>query len=300
MKILLTYALLLVSTLSFSAMEKNDTLNRLDAKGRRTGWWIFDKENNPVSDSKAEKSKEGRFIKGRKYGAWINYYEDGKTPRLIGEYSDNRPAGSFVRFNKQGKITQAGAVPRKIPVSQFLLSKNSVFSCKLLFVNKETVAGQVFFTSNIFMKGYATRFWMGSVINEETTKASEVNFDWLNENYKELMISYLEDRNPVTERLKLNEEIVSAEKPKKKEAPVSKNLPYFRPPVVSDPIVAPGASFKQNGLNKVFTRESEIWMDGYFKNGRLESGKVFVYDRDGILLKVRVYKEGVYYSDGVL
>jgi antitoxin component YwqK of YwqJK toxin-antitoxin module len=58
--------------------------------------------------------------------------------------------------------------------------------------------------------------------------------------------------------------------------------------------------FVPNGLNKLYTENSEIWIDGHFINGKLYSGKVFIYDRDGVLLKVRVYKNGVYDSDGVL
>jgi ribosomal protein S1 len=41
-------------------------------------------------------------------------------------------------------------------------------------------------------------------------------------------------------------------------------------------------------------------LDGIFKNGNLWEGKVYEYDKDGILLKVKVFKEGVYHSDGQL
>jgi antitoxin component YwqK of YwqJK toxin-antitoxin module len=58
--------------------------------------------------------------------------------------------------------------------------------------------------------------------------------------------------------------------------------------------------FMPNGLNKVYTESAEIWMDGHFMNGQLYTGKVFVYDHDGVLLKVRLYKNGIYESDGVL
>lgn len=291
---------LFISSCVFSFNRKNDTLNRIDANGERIGWWIFDLDNNPVENPKALKTREGRFVKGRKYGAWISYHEDGKTPRLIGEYADNRPSGSFIRFDKSGKITQAGAVPRKIPVSQFLMSRNSVFSCKLLFADREPIAGQVFFTNNVFMKGYATRFWMEKMIQTETVQASEVSYDWLNENYTHLMTNYLALRSPVKEQLKRLEEKQLVDLTPASRENSDRKLPYYYPPAVNDPIMAPGTSFRSNGINKLFTKHSEIWIDGYFRNGKLESGKVFVYDRDGILLKVRVYKEGVYYADGVL
>jgi antitoxin component YwqK of YwqJK toxin-antitoxin module len=61
-----------------------------------------------------------------------------------------------------------------------------------------------------------------------------------------------------------------------------------------------GAKFLPNGYNKLYNADDEIWQDGTFKNGLLWEGKVYEYDRDGILLKVRVFKNGVYHSDGQL
>jgi antitoxin component YwqK of YwqJK toxin-antitoxin module len=61
-----------------------------------------------------------------------------------------------------------------------------------------------------------------------------------------------------------------------------------------------GAKFQANGYNKVYNNNDEIWQDGIFKNGVLWDGKVYEYDRDGILLKVKVFKNGVYHSDGQL
>jgi hypothetical protein len=61
-----------------------------------------------------------------------------------------------------------------------------------------------------------------------------------------------------------------------------------------------GANFQPNGYNKVYNNNDEIWQDGTFKNGILWDGKIYEYDRDGILLKVRVFKNGVYHSDGQL
>lgn len=59
-----------------------------------------------------------------------------------------------------------------------------------------------------------------------------------------------------------------------------------------------GQKWQLNGYNKVYNFDGEIWQDGIFKNGKLWDGKVYVYDCDGIFLKVKVYKEGVYYFDG--
>ncbi|MEY3844547.1 MAG: hypothetical protein RL293_969, partial [Bacteroidota bacterium] len=55
-----------------------------------------------------------------------------------------------------------------------------------------------------------------------------------------------------------------------------------------------------NGYNKVYNDNDEIWMEGEFKNGQLWDGKVYDYDTDGILQKVRIFKAGRYHSDGQL
>jgi antitoxin component YwqK of YwqJK toxin-antitoxin module len=61
-----------------------------------------------------------------------------------------------------------------------------------------------------------------------------------------------------------------------------------------------GAKFAPNGYNKVYNSNDEIWQDGEFRNGQLWDGKVYEYDSDGILLRVKVFKNGVYHSDGQL
>ena len=61
-----------------------------------------------------------------------------------------------------------------------------------------------------------------------------------------------------------------------------------------------GVLFQPNGYNKVYNSTDEIWQDGTFKNGQLWEGKVYEYDKDGILLKVKIFKNGVYHSDGQL
>ena len=68
-------------------------------------------------------------------------------------------------------------------------------------------------------------------------------------------------------------------------------------------VIAPkikDGKFNPNSYNKVYNSNEELFQDGEFKDGRLYNGKMYVYDEDGILLKVKIYKEGVYHSDGQL
>jgi hypothetical protein len=71
------------------------------------------------------------------------------------------------------------------------------------------------------------------------------------------------------------------------------------PPKITNPRMK-GLRFITNGYNKVYNDNDEIWMEGEFKNGQLWDGKVYDYDADGILQKVRIFKTGRYHSDGQL
>lgn len=61
-----------------------------------------------------------------------------------------------------------------------------------------------------------------------------------------------------------------------------------------------GAPFYSNGYHTIYNKQALLWQEGTFKNGKLWDGKVYVFDKDGILLKVEIYKSGVYHSDGQL
>jgi antitoxin component YwqK of YwqJK toxin-antitoxin module len=59
-----------------------------------------------------------------------------------------------------------------------------------------------------------------------------------------------------------------------------------------------GIPFNPDGYNKVYNEKNELYLEGIFKNGLLWDGKHYLYDRDAILLKVEVYKDGKYFSEG--
>ncbi|MDR0803192.1 hypothetical protein [Fluviicola sp.] len=278
-----------------------DTLNRLDVYGKRMGYWVVDEDNNATTLDSQSKRKEGRYIKGRKYGAWICYYPDGKTPRLIGEYLDNRPGGAYFRFDKKGKLTQASTVPRKITPSQILEAHNALFDCRMFFHNREMVAGQVFFAKRAFNTPFAYQFWVEESMHQNQSQSAEVNFEWLSQNYPQLYSTYLSVRTPqnVTVENPEIQNVVNKIERIQDSSPVSHTRnSAMNAPFVHTPRVAKGVVFQPNGFNKLYTESDEIWIDGLFRNGQLKDGKVFVYDRDGVLLKVRIFKDGQYVSDG--
>lgn len=57
------------------------------------------------------------------------------------------------------------------------------------------------------------------------------------------------------------------------------------------------AERKPNGYNKFYNDNDELWQEGCFKNSRLWDGKLYVYDRDENLVKIKVFKNGFYCAD---
>jgi len=71
-------------------------------------------------------------------------------------------------------------------------------------------------------------------------------------------------------------------------------------PAPDQEVFAPASAAVTDDYHKIFNSDKEIWMDGTFKAGKLWDGKVYIYDRDGILLKVSLYKSGKYCCEGNL
>ena len=298
-----TFTFLLTNIGWTAKVAEADTLNKLDAHGKRTGYWVVDGENDATSLESKSKRKEGRYIKGRKFGAWICYYPDGKTPRLIGEYLDNRPGGAYFRFDRKGELLQASTVPRKITQSQNLEVHNGLFDCRMMFHNREMVAGQVFFAKRAFSVPYSYQFWVEESLNQNQSRNAHVNFAWLSQNYPQLYSTYLSVRTPhkvVVENPEIQNVVSKIEKIQDSNSNTHVRNSVMNAPFVHTPRVAKGAVFQPNGFNKLYTVSNEIWIDGQFRNGQLKDGKVFVYDHDGVLLKVRIFKDGMYVSDGGL
>ena len=55
--------------------------------------------------------------------------------------------------------------------------------------------------------------------------------------------------------------------------------------------------FDGNGCSKLFIPGGRLSKDGCFKNYRLMDGKDYVYNTDGILERIAVYKDGKYVGD---
>jgi antitoxin component YwqK of YwqJK toxin-antitoxin module len=264
---------------------QGDKINKKDASGKKQGKWIYYGKDRPDEGYPIQgKIEEGFYRDDRKEGVWIKYHNDGFTPKLKGMYVNHRANGHFVKFHSNGKIKETGffqngqyqdSLKRYNEFGQLEYEANYNESGKeqgkVRFYYPDGKIEFEYYSQNGVPTGNATRYYENGEVKQIIEFGTDGSIN--KSETKEIVntINKTQYPNAVTEKA----------------------------PTIIKPIVKLG-KFQVNGYNKVYNEQDEIWQDGDFKDGRLNNGKVYVYDRDGILLKVKVFKNGVYHSDGQL
>lgn len=286
---LVTYSVLLFlfTSTSFSIIQNGDQteINQKDATGKKQGKWIYFGKDRPSEGVPLDgKIEEGTFVDDRKEGFWIKFYQDGVTPKVKGFYINNRPQGEFIKYHPNGKVKERGN----------------------FYKNQYTDSLKRYYETGIIQ--------YEGIYNENGKEAGKIKHFYPN---GQLEFEYQADNgNPVGSATRyyengdVKEKIVydaTGNVEKSEQLDIKRAIEKPLPTVTSkDPapkIGVPktkGITFVPNGYNKTYNANDEIWQDGTFKNGQLWDGKVYEYDKDGILLKVKVFKNGFYHSDGQL
>lgn len=282
---LLSLVFALVGLNSFAGGDQGGEINVVDKNGRKQGPWVVFGKDAPEKGYPADgKIEEGPYLDDRKEGVWIKYHNDGETPRLKGEYHNNRPSGAYTKFYPDGKVRETGVFDRnKYSGSLKRYHENGQLEYEATYNENGKEEGTVKYyypdgqleyeynSANGTPVGSAARYYPNGDVKEKITYSAEGS------------VVSSDTYEPVNPNVEVKDPGASSE----------------QAPVTTSPRTK-GAAFKPNGYNKIYNDNDEIWQDGEFRNGRLWEGKVYEYDQDGILLKVKVFRNGVYHSDGQL
>ena len=257
--------------------------NSLDLEGKKTGKWVFKGKDHPDSKYAADtKVEEGNFIKNRKEGIWVRYHKDGKVPKLKANYRNNRPEGFYIRYYRNAK---------KMEEATFVQNKYKG-NCIRYFDNGK-VAYRGNYNNNGEESGKIQYFYRNGKIQLEYSAQNGSPFGTIKHYYKNGSLKY----EVILDNFGVKESVINYAPSVDRPAEVVREIKSVRPPKVVSPNTR-GVRFEDFGYNKVYNSNDEIWMDGTFRNGSLWDGKVYEYDSDGIIMKVKVYKKGKYHSDG--
>lgn len=281
----LLFVSLTSSLLAFSNDQDKDKINWKDDHGRKQGHWIVFGKDKPEQGYPPEgKIEEGDYIDDRKTGIWIKYHNDGATPRLKGEYEFGRPKGAFTKYFPNGNVQEEGifergkylgALRKYYENGQLMYEANfdeeGYEGGKVVYYHSNGKVEYEYFAEKGEPKGKATRYWSNGDVKEEVTFNDEGE------------VTNFVSKEMVSKPVNVTTTEKSAKDAPKPEGAISKT-----------------GEFNKNGYNKLYNKNDELWMDGDFKFGMLYDGKLYVYDKDGILLKIEIYKNGKYHSDGQL
>lgn len=283
--LLIFSALCMPSVFAGTYGDQDGKTNQRDQEGRKQGKWIYFGKDRPTEGFPPDgKVEEGSYKDDRKEGVWVKYYNDGVTPKLKGEYKNNRPEGPYVKINPKGIVIERG-----------VFVKGKYIDSLKRYHPDGSIEYEGFYNEGGNEEGKISFFYANGQKEFEYTAENGVPRGravryYENGDIKEIIhygeggvVEKSEQREMVSPPVKVADPNASKEKAPKVIEPITK-----------------GAKFMPNGYNKVYNANHEIWQDGEFRNGQLWDGKVYEYDRDGILLKVKVFKQGVYHSDGQL
>lgn len=265
-------------------VTKNQLVN-----GKKEGpWVIFAKMRNLKGYKPDDKYEEGDYKSNRKIGVWTRYYATGNKLSEI-TYKNGRPSGDYTTYyDEPGKVEEKGTQKGRALTGNFeryhpngQLAQKKTFNQDgkseglQQYITEQGVVELEFTTSNGVETGTATRRWPNGDIKEIITYG---------------------DGGVVTERNqkdRVNPPLKIVEKPTKESKKVEAgtvNIDGKEKTVYKI----------EDGERKVYNENKDIWMDGEFKNNRLWNGKLYVYDEDGLLEKIEIYKNGKYAGNGVL
>ena len=305
------FLVILPLLISSSILAQNDTINQVDENSRKLGHWIIygiDKPQYGYPDSSI--IEQGTYKNGRKNGTWIKYYQSGQI-QLIANYKNNRPDGIYTMYYENGIMRETGTYrARKIVDTLITYNENGQFTIAQFY----NVNGRKVWDSIPY---YRTSHCLDSVVCYHHLENKRLTYVYSSTEcnvFEESRTIDLVDHSR-SSRIK---PVRVVEKPTElKEyniftlvlhdsAPMEITVQEWMVNASDTTLHQEHKGYRRRelismtGYNKVYNENLNIFLDGKFENGQLMMGKVYEYDGDGILLRIKVYKYGRYHSDGQL
>lgn len=268
-------------------MLNGDTINLIDANRKRQGKWLIKASPNDAGYKKGELVEEGVYKDSRKIGIWKKYYPGGKIKSEI-TYSGGRPKGPYTLYYDNGNIEESGNWQR---------TKNTG-SFKRYHPNGK-VAQDFTFSETGKRTGKQTYYYENGNVRLEGTWQEGLESGEMKEYYENGDLMEVKQFNNGA----LDKTTIESYAPKTPQMSAEKKLVAEGKDI--EVKVEAGdqpnqGTFDGNGYKKLFNANKQIAKDGIFKRYRLMDGKQYVYDDNGLLIQIMIFKEGKYVGDGVI
>jgi antitoxin component YwqK of YwqJK toxin-antitoxin module len=279
----LIICLVLTSVLSGFSQEVGK--NATDANGKRQGYWIItgimQKDRSYLNDAKVE---EGLYKDSQKTGIWKSYFPSGKNKNEF-TYINNRPNGHAIVYNENGNKEEEGNwVGTRWTGDYHLYYENGTERQAFNYNQTGQRDGkQIYKNPN------------GSLAIEVTLKAGKEE-GWKKE--------YDANGNLIRETF-FNGGVIDTTKTKEYDSPVAiqkapedPSLEKEKAAVAKAEEKLPTGSFNGEGGPHTLYYNGQVTKKGTFHLYRLIDGEARIYDNNGMLIQIKLYRDGRYIGDG--
>lgn len=290
-----TFILLIVFLIGFNSNaitdpptgQENDTINQ-KVDNKKEGYWIIWAHMRNLPDFKPnDKIEEGVYKTNRKIGMWKKYWPNGHLKSEI-EFKNGRASGKFTTYYESGKKEEEGSWKGRFYVEEFTrwhpngnIAQEKTFNGSgktdsiVKYYHSNGQLELEYNTTNGVENGTATRYFPNGDIKEILEYGADGKVVEGSRQEKERVnpAVTLEDPNETT-----GEGVEAAG-----ELNIDEKIGQIK-----------------DGYHKTYNENKDIYMDGEFKSGKLWNGKHYIYDENGLLERIEIYKDGKYVGNGVI
>lgn len=256
-----------------------DSVNQLDAKGNRQGFWTI--TGNIARDVKYPGSgrvEEGNYADGRKVGVWKKFWPSGKIRSEI-KYHLGRPAGAYTLYYENGKTEETGTWNHGRYTGEFKRYYPSGKIQQLLNYNND---GLLDGTQRHYHEDGSTAQTCTMNAGKETGQIT-----WYEPGGAPLSSMQLTNGvNPASTGPVTQSQIIG--------------LPWKdiytgdigKPATATEYMPNAAQHFDAEGYNTLYDLTGQLMQAGYFRKGILHKGKWYFYNADGIMISIQCYHDG--------
>ncbi len=264
-----------------AAVASNNNINQFDEQGRKTGLWVIKGHMiNATNYKPNQKVEEGEYVADRREGVWKKYHTNGELKSEI-TYVSNRPRGSYKLYYNSGILEEDGNWVNEKNAGEF----------KRYHPNGK-LAQDFIFEDNGLRTGTQKYYYENGQLEMEVQILKGVEEGMMRRFYPngELMEEKLLS-NGVVKKGSIVKYDQSTKKAPEIVRPSAVKVKHSVRNTEDKPNLA---VFKFNGRNTLYNKDRQVTQVGEFRDGRLWNGKWKHYNRNGLIERIEIYKEGVY------
>lgn len=269
--------------------SQDSNLNYTDSRGWRQGHWIIRNSDKHLPGyNESDKIEEGNYKDNLKQGIWIQYFPGGMIKNKI-TFKDNRPDGYTVTYFENGKVNEEGIWRNNRWVGNYKLNyENGTVQHEFHYneSGKRDSLNKYYYPNGQLMIAGS---WVNGKQSGVTTEYYDDGSIKAKEVFKDGNIDPSQSQTFAPKSAKSNDVV----------NPVITNAPKQSVAVIK-PDETPNIGQKAvngNGSMTLYNKNKQIVKEGMFRSYQLMDGKEYIYNQNGILQRIAVYKDGQYVGD---